>query len=130
MKRSFTLLMLIILMPICIVGQDQTDTSAEETAILTGNWTIDLRPTPESEGYFQPFVVETMAADSFTGTFYGSTIENAIMNKNWDRLYFAFTTRDQSNEYFHTGYLFNGELYGMTYCPNRSFAAPWLGAKN
>ena len=129
MKKSFTALLVVVLMPIYLLAQDQTDISAKQSSLLTGNWTIDLRPTPEAEAYFQPFVVESVAANSFTGTFYGSVVENGILNKNWDRHYFAFTTRDQSNEYYHSGYVLNGELYGITYCPNRAFAAPWSGTK-
>jgi len=39
---------------------------------MVGNWQIDLRPTPESEAYFQSFIVETTDDKTFSGTFYGS----------------------------------------------------------
>jgi len=61
---------------------------------------------------------------AFSGTFYGSKLENAFLNKNRGIVYFAFTTRDQSNEYFHSGYLVSGELFGITYCPNRKLTTP------
>ena len=97
--------------------------------MFVGVWTIDLRPTAESEGYFQPFIVKSIEANTFKGTFYGSELENPLLNENWEKLYFAFTTKDDNNEYYHSGYMYNGKLYGITYCPNREFTAPWTGEK-
>lgn len=107
----------------------QNQEVAPPTEDLVGEWTIDLRPTPDAEPYFQTFAVSSVADYSLEGTFYGSELENAILNKNWDRLYFSFTTQDQSNAYYHSGYLKDGKVYGITYCPNRSFVAPWQGEK-
>jgi hypothetical protein len=96
---------------------------------MIGEWTIDLRPTPDAEGYYQMFVVTAVEGNTFSGTFYGSPIENGFVNRNWDQLYFAFTTSDASNDYYHSGFLENGTLQGISYCPNRSFTAPWTGVK-
>ncbi|MFD1315158.1 hypothetical protein [Namhaeicola litoreus] len=52
-----------------------------------------------------------------------------MINKNWDKIYFAFSTSDQSNEYYHAGYLENDKLFGIIDCPNRNLAAPWTGIK-
>jgi hypothetical protein len=110
--------------PVCGSAQDiNTNTT------LPGKWTIDLRPAPDAAGYYQAFVVTALEGNTFTGTFYGSPIENGFINPNWDRLYFAFTTHDQSNAYYHSGYLENGTVSGISYCPNRAFAAPWTGIK-
>lgn len=111
-------------------AQQKNDGINNPADTLIGEWTIDLRPTPEADGYFQSFLVELIEENTFKGTFYGSELENSLINRNWDKLYFAFTTRDQSNEYYHSGYLHNGKLFGITYCPNREFAAPWTGVKN
>ena len=94
-----------------------------------GTWKIDLRPSPESEGYFQSFHIEIINGNAFSGTFYGSEIKNALINRNWPKIYFAFSTSDQNNEYYHTGYLQNNKVYGITYCPGREFTAPWNGIK-
>ncbi|MBT8385508.1 MAG: hypothetical protein KJO83_07335 [Bacteroidia bacterium] len=128
MKIKIATIILFVLSPICLMAQDNSNKSSEKNPII-GNWKIDLRPTPESDGYFQSFVVELIEEKTFKGTFYGSDLENALLNSNWDKLYFAFSTRDQNNEYYHSGYLHNGKLFGITYCPNRSFAAPWTGVK-
>lgn len=97
---------------------------------LAGSWTIDLRPSPEAEGYFQEFVVTEIADANFQGSFYGSPLENSLLNRQWgDKLYFAFTTRDQTYAYYHSGYLLDGKLHGISYCPGREFTAPWTGVK-
>jgi GH43 family beta-xylosidase len=102
---------------------------AQQGEALKGQWTIDLRPEPEAEGYYQVFDVKGIEENIFTGTFYGSPIENGLINTSWDRLYFAFTTRDSNHEYYHSGYLENNTLYGVSYCPGRTFTAPWTGVK-
>ena len=117
------------LVPISIIAQDSKNNSSEIINPLIGNWKIDLRPTPESDGYYQSFNVKMINENTFTGTFYSSEIKNALINKNWDKIYFAFSTSDQSNEYYHSGYLENDKLFGITYCPNRNFTAPWTGTK-
>lgn len=129
MRNILNLTLLFLFIPFSIFSQEKNTDVVKPTDILIGEWTIDLRPSPESDGYFQSFVVEFINENTFKGTFYGSNLENAILNSNWDKLYFAFTTRDQNNEYYHSGFLLNGKLFGITYCPNRSFAAPWMGVK-
>lgn len=103
--------------------------SLAQLSELKGTWTIDLRPTPDAEGYFQDFQVTEISEGKFTGIFYGSPVENCLVNTNWEKLYFAFTTRDQNHAYYHSGYLLDGKLYGISYCPGREFTAPWTGIK-
>jgi hypothetical protein len=125
MKTNHIIIFAFLLgLPFFGAGQDR-----DSPADFTGEWTIDLRPAPDAEGYYQAFVVTAIEGNTFTGTFYGSPIENGFINPNWDRLYFAFTTHDQSNDYYHSGYLVNGTVSGISYCPNRAFAAPWTGIK-
>ena len=114
-----------------LLGTAQEEIVAENPllAAFPGEWKIDLRPAPDAEGYYQAFVVTRIEDNMFEGTFYGSPIENGYLNPNWDRLYFAFTTHDQSNDYYHSGYLINGTVSGISYCPNRAFTAPWTGTK-
>jgi len=128
MKNIIAITLLLLFMSSNINAQnDKNDDNKTDT--LIGKWTIDLRPTAESEGYFQSFVIESIEGNTFKGTFYGSQLEKSLLNDNWEKLYFAFTTKDQSNDYYHSGYLLNGKLFGITYCPNREFTAPWIGEK-
>jgi hypothetical protein len=122
-------LILLLALPNLLMAQNEVQAVQDPSQALTGNWMLDLRPAPDAEGYFQPFTVISINGNTFEGTFYGSPVEKGLLNRNWDRLYFAFRTRDQSNEYYHSGYLLNGTIIGTTYCPNRSFTAPWTGKK-
>ncbi len=129
MKNIFTITFLLLFISSNINAQENKIDDNNKTDRLIGEWTIDLRPTAESEGYFQPFVIESIDGNTFKGTFYGSELEKSLLNDKWEKLYFAFTTKDQSNEYYHSGYLLNGKLFGITYCPNREFTTPWTGEK-
>lgn len=129
MNRKNIIILSFFLASFCLNAQNLTNDSNNTIEPLNGTWKIDLRPTPESDGYYQSFLVKMVTKNTFTGTFYGSEIKNALINRNWSKIYFAFSTSDQSNEYYHSGYLENGKLYGITYCPNREFTAPWTGTK-
>lgn len=129
MKRKITIIILLLIVSFSITAQNVANNEQKKVNPLIGDWNIDLRSTPESEGYFQPFIVKSIDGNSFNGTFYGSDIKNAFINKNWPKIYFAFSTSDQSNEYYHSGYFENDKLYGITYCPGREFTAPWTGTK-
>ena len=129
MKNLFCFTVLFLLLSSVMTAQEDRQTDNTDNVALMGEWVIDLRPTPQAEGYFQPFIVEAIKGNTIKGTFYGSKLENSILNDNWDKLYFAFTTNDSTNEYYHSGYLLDGKLFGITYCPNRGFTAPWTGTK-
>ena len=96
---------------------------------LEGSWKIDLRPSPDAEPYYQTFEITEVTKTGIEGSFYGSSLEDTFINEEWERLYFGFTTKDQSSSYFHSGYLLDGEIYGITYCPDRGFIQPWTGEK-
>ncbi|WJJ96147.1 hypothetical protein [Algibacter luteus] len=126
---KYLIFMLFLSLPKYGIAQETPSKLSETSNSFIGNWNIDLRPTPDSDEYFQYFVVKTINKNAFNGTFYSSEITNGILNNNWPELYFAFSTTDQSNEYYHSGYLKDGKLYGITYCPKRGFTAPWTGIK-
>ncbi len=128
MKKIGGTILLFLSVSLGLVAQDELNTT-EKKADFLATWTIDLRPTPSAPEYYQSFSVDEVTGNTFMGTFYGSVIENGFLNANWDRLHFAFTTKDQSNAYYHSGYLENGKLYGISYCPGRNFTAPWFGEK-
>jgi len=109
------------------IAQDTNNKS--RTDALTGTWKIDLRPSPESPAYLQEFVIQKIEGRTFSGTFYGSDVRDTQINFNWDRLYFAFTTSDNTHEYYHTGYYFDGQLIGTSYCPGRDLLQPWVGKR-
>ena len=96
---------------------------------LEGTWQVDLRPTPESEPYFKDFEITLAGENSFNGKFYDTEFSGGLLNSDWSKIYFGFTTNDMSGKYFHSGYLNNDTLFGMTYSEGRSFVMPWLAVR-
>lgn len=118
-----------LLISITSLTQSYVPQNGATADALEGKWEIDLRPAPDAPPYTQVFEVTKISGNSFEGTFYGSPLEEGRINRNWDRLYFAFTTRDSSHAYYHSGYLEDGKLYGVSYCPGREFVQPWTGSR-
>ncbi len=96
---------------------------------IKGTWVIDLRPSPDASAYMQEVTIQPTKGNKFEGTFYGSEFKNGFFNLEWDVVYFGFSSRDASNGYYHSGYVKDGKIYGVTYCPNREFTITWVGEK-
>jgi hypothetical protein len=96
---------------------------------VIGNWVIDLRPTPESEPYLKDFKFTKVEGKIFDGEFYGYPFSGGFLNTDWEKVYFAFTTSDQSYTYFHSGYIEGNQIFGITLCEGRKFILPWKGMK-
>ena len=98
---------------------------------LVGTWTVDLRSTPTSAPYSQPFVVTAVDGDSLAGTFYGSEVRSARLNLGWGAVRFAFTTRDGGGGAYHTSGVLrpDGTLEGTTHAVGRGFLAYWTAAR-
>jgi hypothetical protein len=94
-----------------------------------GTWVIDLRPTPESAAYIKEFKFTKIDGKNFDGEFYGYPFEGGLFNTDWDKIYFAFTTADQSGTYYHSGYIEGNKVYGMSLNENRKLMLPWRGEK-
>ncbi|MEO0557689.1 MAG: S41 family peptidase [Bacteroidota bacterium] len=100
-----------------------------QTDALLGTWMVDLRPTPESETYTQPFILRASDDAPFSGSFYNSPIQSAVVNDDWGDLRVAFTTSDGSGVYHHTAVLRDGRLHGTTHSIGRGFLAVWTAAR-
>lgn len=109
--------------------QKKQSTGGSNLSGIQGTWEIDLRPTPASEPYLKEFVISNVTDKNFAGTFYGSDFTNGQINGSWERIYFAFTTGDKDSSYFHSGYIEDGKIYGISYSPDRKFITPWSGRK-
>lgn len=94
-----------------------------------GTWVIDLRPTPESEPYLKDFKFTKIDSTRFDGEFYGYPFSGGFLNTDWDKIYFAFTTGDQSGTYYHSGYIEGDKVYGMSLNENRKLMLPWRGER-
>ncbi len=105
------------------------DTQLADPQGLIGIWKVDLRPTPAAPAYFQEFVVSSVKGKTFSGTFYGSPIEQARINADWGTVRIAFVTSDQSGPYNHSAVLIGGRLEGLTNSTGRDFLSYWSAAK-
>ncbi len=103
----------------------QAQTEASDPDALLGEWTVDLRPTPNAAAYEVEFEVTSIEGRAFTGTFYGSEIEEGRINTDWGPLRFGFVTRDGSGVYYTAGVLKDGKLEGTTHSLGRDFLSYW-----
>jgi hypothetical protein len=96
---------------------------------VIGTFIIDLRPTPESEPYLKEFKFTKVSGKKFDGEFYGYPFSGGFLNTDWGKIYFAFTTADQSGTYFHSGYIEGNKVFGMSLNEARELMLPWRGEK-
>ncbi len=94
-----------------------------------GTWELDLRPSPDAEPYLKDFIIESLKDGKLSGVFYGTPFKNGKINTVWGKLYFSFSTADQSNAYYHSGYLDEGRLYGTSFSEERGLMMPWFSTK-
>jgi hypothetical protein len=109
-----------------------TKTNSETTFDLDkikGTWLLDLRPDPNSEPYLKDFIITPKIGKEFSGEFYGTSFTTGFFNTDWENLYFAFTTKDKKNTYYHSGYIIDNKIYGISYSANRKFTSHWTGTK-
>ncbi len=125
MKRFILILFSLYSMPSFAQHSDNT----KSTDSLLGTWIIDLRPAPASEPYLKDFKFTKIEGKQFDGEFYGYPFSGGLLNTDWDKIYFAFTTADQSGTYFHSGYIEGNKVVGITLNENRKFVLPWKGQK-
>lgn len=107
--------------------EKQTRFAYADSSQILGTWTIDLRPTPNSEAYLKEFKFTKITGKTFDGEFYGYPFNGGFLNTDWDKIYFAFTTSDQSGTYYHSGSIDGDKIVGITLNENRQFVLPWSG---
>ncbi len=96
---------------------------------LIGIWTIDLRPKPDADAFLKTFEVKTIKSGKMKGSFYDTKFTNGRVDTHWDVLYFAFTTKDNSGVYFHSGTFDGKAVKCISYSENREFVSPWFSVK-
>jgi hypothetical protein len=130
MKRFLALLMVVVALG-CSSAQVQPPQAAVAVpASLVGTWKVDLRPTPDAEGYFQEFVVTKVDGKRFEGTFYGAPLSQGRINTDWGTIRIAFVTEDGSGPYNHSAVLTAGRLEGLSNSTGRDFLSYWSATKD
>ena len=128
MKQFITAFFLLASSVVVAQVQKENPTSNKPVAdSVLGTWVIDLRPTPDSEPYLKDFKFTKIEGKQFDGEFYGYPFQGGFLNTDWEKIYFAFTTADQSGTYFHSGYIEGDKVFGITLNENRKFVLPWKG---
>ncbi|MEO1310533.1 MAG: hypothetical protein AAFV51_06130 [Pseudomonadota bacterium] len=103
--------------------------AAADPADLVGEWTVDLRPTPDAPAYYQPMTFVEKDG-SIVATFYGSSGLELRFNAEFGALHFAFVTRDRSGPYNHSGVLLpDGTITGRTHSIGRDFLSVWTARR-
>ena len=118
-----------VLIAVCLFSMKANSQSKPVADSVIGTFIIDLRPTPESAPYLKEFKFTRVEGKKFDGEFYGYPFAGGFLNTDWDKVYFAFTTQDQSGTYFHSGYVEGNKVYGITLNESRGFVLPWKGQK-
>ena len=130
MKQFITAFFLLASSVVVAQVQKENPTSNKPVAdSVLGTWVIDLSPTPDSEPYLKDFKFTKIEGRQFDGEFYGYPFQGGFLNTDWEKIYFAFTTADQSGTYFHSGYLEGDKVFGITLNENRKFILPWKGTR-
>ncbi len=130
MKQFITAFFLLASSVVVAQVQKENPTSNKPVAdSVLGTWVIDLRPTPDSEPYLKDFKFTKIEGKQFDGEFYGYPFQGGFLNTDWEKIYFAFTTADQSGTYFHSGYIEGDKVFGITLNENRKFILPWKGTR-
>jgi hypothetical protein len=105
------------------------NTEARLLKNLVGTWELDLRPSPESDVYKKDFDITGFSDGKLKGVYYGTEFNNGKINTAWGKIYFSFSTADQSGAYHHAGYIDSGKMYGTSRSDGRDFMIPWFGEK-
>ena len=92
---------------------------------LNGSWSVDLRLNASAPAYSQPMELEIGADGAVTGSFYNTAIEAGRAADSNGRTCFAFTTRDGSGPYQHSGCLRGEVVEGQSWSTGRNFLLNW-----
>ncbi len=128
-RRRWRFLMIGFLLTGMVVPATGESPPVLDASMLLGTWTVDLRPTPGAEPYFQELVVTSVDGNRFEGRFYGTPVTEARINMTWGKIRIAFVTADGSGDYHHAAVLEGETLEGLTNSTGRDFLSYWSAAK-
>ena len=112
-----------------VAGRVDSDGTTADAEALVGSWQIDLRPMPDSEPYYQEFVVELIDGTTFTVTFYGSPVSETRLNTDLGCSALLVTSMGGSGAYLHAGVLRDDRLEGTTNSTGRGVLSVWSGER-
>ncbi len=104
---------------------------APDTAVLEGNWKLDMSPENTSDTNFAKMVITSADGNEIQGTFYrdGVAIQEGRINTQTGVIYGALVSGDNSGTYNTSFYYKDGKLYGTTHSLSRNFLSVWTATK-
>lgn len=102
---------------------------AQPNSFLSGDWVVDLRPTPDAPAYLKPMEIAVGADGSITGTFYDHEIDAGRASAVSSRSCFALRTADASGPYHTSGCLVGDRIEGQTWSEGRQFLLTWTAVR-
>lgn len=125
MKNRISLFIILVSLPALTLSQ------VLKPSDLVGTWQVDLRPTPDSDAYYQDFIIKELDVDEgkITGIFYFSEIKESAINTDWDKIVISFVTEDNSGFYNTTVVVEDGKMSGTTHSIGREFVSVWTAEK-
>lgn len=110
-------------------GTISTPLAAQDRSALEGDWTVDLRATPQAPAYLRPMTLTITADGALDGTFYERPIDLGRAGSTNGRPCFAFRTQDGSGAYQTSGCLFGEHIEGQTWSEGRRFILNWKATR-
>lgn len=110
-------------------GAQVTAGKAPSVNDLAGEWSVDLRPTPEAPAYLKTMRLIVSAGQVVSGSFYDSEITKGRADAKKGRACFAFTTSDGSAPYQTSGCLAGDRIEGQTWSEGRGFLLTWTAVR-
>ena len=101
----------------------------DRAAALSGEWTVDLRPSLDDEPYSQPMILSVDTDGVVTGSFYNSEILAGRAGTAQGRTCVSFRTTDGSGLYHSSACLVDDRMIGQTWAEEREFVLPWTAER-
>jgi len=96
---------------------------------LVGTWEVQFLPGKGEDPSYTTLVIEEVATNTFSGTFYYSEMGECRLIRRQDTWYLAFITEDNSGYYASSARLTGDQLEGTTHAIGRDFLSVWKANK-
>ncbi|KTT69458.1 hypothetical protein [Sphingomonas endophytica] len=114
---------------VAVLGAIALPALAQQRNELAGEWTVDLRPTPQAPAYHKPMTIAVAADGTLTGAFYEHPIDLGRAGATNGRPCFSFRTQDASGPYQTSSCLVGDHIEGQTWSEGRRFVLTWQATR-
>ena len=118
-----------VLLPLAAAILMAASPAEERAAAMSGEWSVDLRPSLDDEPYSQPMILTVTNEGEVSGSFYNSEILAGRVGTAQGRSCVAFRTTDGQGMYHSSACLVDGKMIGQTWAEGRNFVLPWTAER-